>query len=175
MVNLAYGGGGSGNNISYILEHPQDMMVDYVRVWQGTGGSVNAADISDAPATSFWNWPPQLLMHINDSIDISGVSLVYMPDGRLNVINNQNLVLYRTDIPPHPCDSQCQVAFQNDGNFVFSDSKGPYWSAGTWGRNAAILTFSNVEPYLEITDEMCNSVWSTTNKTSSFQHSVRSE
>ena len=165
------------NNISYILDHPQDMLVEYVRVWQGRGGSARAADTSDAPALSWWNWPPpQFSMKVGDRIDISGVSLLYSADGRLSIVNNQQVVLYQTDIAPHACDSSCQALFQNDGNFVFSDLKGAYWAAGTWGRGASFITLSSTSPYLEITDTNCNSVWSTANRTNSFTRpSIRSD
>jgi beta-glucanase (GH16 family) len=42
MVNLAIGGGSSRNNETNLNKGPQDMLVQYVKVWQGSGGSNNA-------------------------------------------------------------------------------------------------------------------------------------
>ena len=72
-----------------------------------------------------------------------------------------------TDIPEHHCDSSCEAVFQNDGNLVLRDSQGVYWAAGTWGRNAGILTLQNEPPYLLIQDSQCDIVWTTANKTQS--------
>ena len=165
MVNLAYGGGGDDNNVSYILDHPQDMAVEYVRVWQGSGGSKRAADISDAPAVTFWNYPPQFSLQQGAAMTISGVSLSLRDDGRLAVLNSQQRVLWMSGGPAHVCNGTCVAAFQNDGNLVFRDDSGPYWSAGTYGRNAAILTLQNTPPYLLISDTKCNTVWTTENVT----------
>jgi hypothetical protein len=77
-----------------------------------------------------------------------------------------------TDIAPHSCDSSCQAVFQNDGNLIMKDSKGVYWSAGTWGRNAAIFTLQNEPPYLLISDAQCNVVWTTANITQSVYPSM---
>ena len=164
---------GDSNNVSYILDNPQSMLVDYVRVWQGSGGSARASDVSDATALGWWGWPPQFALPMGQPVNISGVSLLLQPDGRLAVINTQQRVLYMTDIAAHSCNASCEAVFQNDGNLVLRDAQNVYWSAGTWGRNAAILTLQNEPPYLLIQDSQCNVVWTTANKTQSLQPSLQ--
>src|SRR5271156_104630 len=48
MLDSAYGGGYSGNNVSNLLTHPQDLQVQHVRVWQGSGGSNSNATLTPA-------------------------------------------------------------------------------------------------------------------------------
>jgi len=174
MANLAYGGGGSGNNISYILDHPQDMLIDYIRVWQGSNGSANAADYTEAPAISWWT--AAFNLSVNQVISISGTSMTLGTDGRLQIINNQKVVLYSTDIPAQPgcANGSCYAYFQNDGNFVFHNSTGLYWNSRTWNNNEGMMTFSNSYPYLEIFTPMCQSLWNTSNKTISLTEDVKS-
>ena len=142
------------------------MLVEYVRVWQGSGGSDHASDVSDAPAITFWNYPPQFSMQPGDAYNISGVALLFGWDGRLALYNSQQRLLWRSAFPAVKCDASCAVVFQNDGNLVFRNSSGVYWAAGTYGRNAAILTLQNTPPYLLISDTQCNTVWTTDNITS---------
>ena len=73
---------GDSNNVSYILDNPQSMLVDYVRVWQGSGGSARASDVSDAPALGWWGYPPQFSLSMGSAYNISGVSLQLLADGR---------------------------------------------------------------------------------------------
>jgi len=177
MVDLAYGGGGSGNNVTYIFDHPQDMLVDYVRVWQGSGGSDHATDTSDAPALSWWTagsyWQPDFpgwILNGNQIVNISGVTLSLPASGRLTVTTNTGLIVYATDIPVQnpPCDSTCKAVFQNDGNLVLNNAKGAYWGSNTWGNEGGLFSFMNEPPYLAIYDSMCNPLWSTANKTKSI-------
>jgi hypothetical protein len=52
--------------------------------------------------------------------------------------------------------------FQNDGNFVLSSpTNKAYWTSQSWGNNMGWMTFSNRAPYIEITSEKDQTLWST--------------
>ena len=171
MVNLAYGGGGSGNNISYILDHEQLMQVLYVRAWQGSGGSANANDSSQAAALSYWT--ASLTLVSPQRIDYLHTALVYGKDGNLVFLDTTtNNVLWATNFTTVDCSpSGCQAVFQNDGNFVLRDGKGQwYYGSNTWGDNGGSLTIQNERPYMLIYDDDCGLMWSTDNETAWYHN-----
>ena len=171
MVNLAYGGGGSGNNISYILDHPQLMEVQYVRAWQGAGGSANANDSSQAAALYYWT--AGLTLTSPQRIDYLATALVYGKDGNLAFVDTASgSPLWSTNFTGLDCSpSGCTAKFQNDGNFVFLDGKGQwYYGTNTWGDNGGSMTVQNERPYMLIYDDDCGLLWSTDNETAWYHN-----
>ena len=172
MVNLAYGGGGPGNNISYILDHDQLMYVQYVRAWQGSGGSAKANDTSAAPALSYW--PTGLTLVSPQRIDYLNTAVLFNRDGNLQVVNSvTNRVLWSTNFTGIICVGNfgaCTASFQNDGNFVFHDGAGKvYYATGTYSNNVGSLTLDSEKPYIVIYGGDCEVLWSTDhNNTDSY-------
>jgi hypothetical protein len=160
MVDLAYGGGYSGNVISNLLNGPQDMQVKYIRVWQGSGGSNgNATDTSRLNSITYPT--AGLTLTSGSRVDIRGVSLIFTRDGNLELTDSRNKVLWKTNLTVE-CGSGCRAVFQNDGNFVLSSpTNKAYWTSQSWGNNMGWMTFSNRAPYIEITSEKDQTLWST--------------
>jgi beta-glucanase (GH16 family) len=160
MVDLAYGGGYSGNDISHLLSGPQDMQVQYIRVWQGSGGSNGTA--TDTSSLNSITYPPAGLTLTNGShVDIRGVSLIFTDGGNLEITDSRKKVLWKTDVPAQ-CGGACRAVFQNDGNLVLSSpGNKAYWTSQSWNNNLGWMTFSNRAPYLEISSEKDQTLWST--------------
>jgi len=159
MIDLAYGGGYSGNFVSNLLKGPQDMQVRYVRVWQGSGGSNGPSVTSDLNSIAY---PPAGLVLANRSrVDIRGLSLTFTNDGNLEITDALGNVLWKTNTSV-PCGRACRAVFQNDGNLVLSGpTNKPYWTSKSWNNNLGWMTFSNRAPYLEITNEKDKILWTT--------------
>jgi len=161
MVNLAIGGGGSTNNQTNFDKGPQDMYVQYVKVWQGSGGSANGNNTAGALSLTWAT--ADFTLNSSQSIVIDGVTLTFTSKGSLQVTQNgSNKLLYTSNSDNAKCTSNnCYAYFQNDGNFVFHDSSSDvYWASNTWGNNEGSLTFQNVPPYVQIHDGHCNVIWS---------------
>ena len=172
MVNLAYGGGGPGNNISYILDHEQLMEVQYVRAWQGSGGSANANDTSQAAALYYWATGLNLVSP--QRVDFLDTALVLTNDGNLAFLDaTSGDTLWATNFTGIDCKpAGCQALFQNDGNFVFRDGKGNgYYGTDTWGDNGGSMTVQGERPYMMIYDDNCGLLWSTDNETAWYHNS----
>ena len=175
MVNLAYGGGGPGNNISYILDHPQLMYVQYVKAWQGSGGSIHANDTSHAAALYYWT--TGLTLTSPQRIDYLHTALLYNSDGNLQFIDSSTgHILWATNFTGIDCGTTgCQAVFQNDGNFVFHDGTGKvYFATDTWGDNGGSMTVQNERPYILIYDDNCGLLWSTDNETALYHDDAAS-
>lgn len=161
MVNLAIGGGSSRNNQTNLNKGPQDMFVQYVKVWQGSGGSANGNSTNGAFSLT---WPTAAFtLNAGQKIVINGSTLTFTSKGSLQVIDNgSGDIVYNSNSDNAACASTtCYAYFQNDGNFVFH--AGPntvYWSSNTWGDNMGSLTFNYLPPYLVIHDGNCNPMWS---------------
>jgi len=160
MVDLAYGGGYSGNVISNLLNGPQDLQVQYIRVWQGSGGSNGTA--TDTSTLNSITYPAAgLTLTAGSRVDIRGVSLIFTRDGNLELTDPRHHVLWKTNLTVE-CGGGCRAVFQNDGNFVLSTpGNKAYWTSQSWGNNMGWMTFSNRAPYLEITNEKDERLWST--------------
>ena len=171
MVNLAYGGGGSGNNISYILTHEQLMYVQYVKAWQGSGGSAHANDTSHAPALYYWT--SGLTLRSPARVDFLDRALLFGVDGNLQVVaaGGAARVLWATNFTGVACGAGgCQAVFQNDGNFVLHDGSGAvYFGTDTWGNNGGSMTVQGERPYIVIYDDDCGVKWSTDNETAWYR------
>jgi len=161
MVNLAIGGGSSRNNQTNLQKGPQDMLVQYVKVWQGSGGSKNGNSTEGALALTWAT--TDFTLNAGQSIVINGTTLTFTSKGSLQVLaNGSGTLLYNSNSDNANCAStNCYAYFQNDGNFVFhAGANNVYWSSGTWGNNEGSLTFSNTPPYLVIRDGNCKPMWS---------------
>ena len=170
MANLAYGGGGPGNNISYILTHEQRMEVQYIRAWQGSGGSAQANDSSQAAALYYW--PTALTLVSPQRIDFLRTALTLADDGNLAFLDTAtNTTLWSTAFSAVNCaPGGCTAKFQNDGNFVALDgAEQVYWATNTWGNNAGSMTVQAVRPYAIIYDDDCGVLWSTDNETAWYR------
>jgi len=161
MVNLAIGGGSSRNNQTNLNKGPQDMLVQYVKVWQGTGGSSNGNSTAGALSLT---WPTaHFTLNASQSIAINGTTLTFTSKGSLEVTENgSGTLVYTSNSDNANCaTTNCYAYFQNDGNFVFHDgASNVYWASNTWGDNMGSLTFNNNSPYLVIHDGNCNPMWS---------------
>jgi beta-glucanase (GH16 family) len=160
MVDLAYGGGYSGNIVSNLLKGPQDMQVRYVRVWQGSGGSKGTSTgTSNLNSISYAS--AGLTLAQGSHVDIRGVSLSFSNSGKLAITDSAGNILWQTDKSVQ-CGGTCRAVFQNDGNLVLSGpSNKPYWTSHTWNNNVGSMTFSNHAPYLEIMDGNAKILWTT--------------
>ena len=161
LIDLAYGGGGSGNNISYIKDHPQDMHVEWVKVWQGTGGSKNANDTSKATARSFNN--AQLTIPQGESVSVIGTILALNQSGSLLLIVNDKLAWASPGSVNCLNKGGCSAHYQNDGNFVLNDGTGAaYWGTSTWNVGSSIEITQNY-PWLAIYSFNCTKIWNPVN------------
>jgi len=163
MVNLAYGGGGPSNQPSPALDTggPRDMLVKYVKVWQGTGGSVLASNTNEGAKALAFTTDWQLTN--GQSVVISKVSL--------SVTNTGDLVVYDTTKSPNSviwhnsksgdCSVLCKYIFQGDGNFVgYSNGGSSYlWDTATYNKNASAVVLSNTAPFFGIVDQNGKYVW----------------
>jgi len=167
MVNLAYGGGGSSNDKTALDKGgPRDMLVQYVRVWQGKGGSVSQSNPKEGANTLSFNGGFQLSS--GQGVSLKGASLNVTERGTLVVYNTNsspNTVLWSSQItadcgfPP----TMCRYTYQGDGNFEAYDVNAqPYWGTATYNKNASAITFSNTAPYLSIADQFGKKVWQST-------------
>jgi len=160
LVNLAYGGGDSNNNASSLEHGPKDLLVEYVRVWQGSGGSQSGNSTASALSLSFTT--AGLTVAAGEKIAINGSTLLVTSDGDAQVNNSTGGVVWHTGTNAD-CSSPtaCKLVFQNDGNLVMylpAGSNG--WASNSWGNNMGSLEFANSPPYLQVFDENCNAVWS---------------
>jgi len=157
MVNLAYGGAGGNNNPPQDFQ--QDLLVEYVKVWQGYGGSANAFATNNASSITWATGG--LTLNTGQQVNILGVSLVFTQDGNLEAVGSSGNIIWQTNTTQNcSVGSGCICYFQSDGNFVSYNNNHPYWAAGVYNNNEGALTFSNELPYLLIVDSNCNSLWS---------------
>jgi beta-glucanase (GH16 family) len=160
MVNLAIGGGSNLNNETNLRKGPQDMLVKYVKVWQGSGGSANGNSTAGALSLT---WPTaQFTLNAGQKIVINGTTLTFTSKGSLQVLENgSGTIVYNSNSDNANCASNaCYAYFQNDGNLVFHAGTTVYWASNTWGNNEGSLSFGNTPPYLVIHDGHCNPMWS---------------
>ena len=156
MLDMAYGQGYSGNNVSNILNHPQDMQVQYVRVWQGSGGSTTSTSNSNSITYS----PAKLTLAHGASVSILGASLIFTNGGNLEVTDSHGKILWQSKTSVQ-CSGNCRAVFQNDGNLVlYGATNSPYWTSHTWNNNLGSLTFSNRTPYLKVMNGSGKTLWS---------------
>jgi len=140
------------------ITSPQDYLVKYVKVWQGSGGSQNGFDTAQSDSIT---WPTAgFNLTENGKVVLKNITLTFQ-SGDL-IINTQNgQQLWHTATTQTCTGTGCIANFQNDGNFVFSNNGKVYWSSSTWDNNMGSLTFFTQSPYLEIRDGPCNIKWST--------------
>jgi len=158
MINLAYGRGYAGNDVSNLLNGPQDMQIKYVRVWQGSGGS-NGVPPGTSSLNSISYATAGLTLAPGSHVAIKGVRLTFTNSGNLEITDSLRKILWQTNTSGQ-CGSTCRAVFQNDGNLVlYGAANKPYWMSKTWNNNIASMTFSNRPPYLEIVDGNAKILW----------------
>ncbi len=160
MLDLAYGGGYAGNTVSNLLKGPQDMQVQYVRVWQGSGGSTSTSTVTSN--LNFISYAPAGLTLAHGSrVDILGASLMFTNGGNLEVTDSLGNIVWQTNTSVQ-CGGTCRAVFQNDGNLVlYGPTNKAYWTSQSWNNNLGWMKFSNQAPYLEITNENDKVLWTT--------------
>jgi len=157
LVDLAYGGGGNDNNVTNLDSGPQDMLVEYVKVWQGAGGSKGPNSTAPWDAATFKT--AGLTLKPSDQVNINGVNLVFTTTGSLQVTDAKGATLWQSG-SSSPCSTGCTAVFQNDGNFVLNDKDGKaYWGTSTWANNMGSMALYNKPPYLQIYDSKCTLLW----------------
>jgi len=155
LVNLAYGNGDNAPSGANFL---QDMLVDYVQVWQGSGGSANGFSSTNSNDIT---WATAgLTLKNGQQFSIRNANIVLTNNGNFQITDGHGSVLWQTGITKE-CTSGCTLVFQNDGNLVLNDSGKPFWSSGTYNNNVGSMQFSNQPPYLQIMDQKCNVLWIT--------------
>eukprot|EP01121_Diplochlamys_sp_Union-15-3_P017799 TRINITY_DN6347_c0_g1_i2.p1 TRINITY_DN6347_c0_g1~~TRINITY_DN6347_c0_g1_i2.p1 ORF type:complete len:291 (+),score=46.61 TRINITY_DN6347_c0_g1_i2:259-1131(+) len=155
MVDLAYRTGSDKPPAGFI----DDMLVQYVRVWQGSGGSAKAFDFSDANSHTWES--TQLKIFAGDKVSVKNIDLFFNETGDLQLKDSKGDILWHSETT---CTNKCYAYFQNDGNFVILDQTGKaYWASNTWGNNMGVLVLSNESPFLRILDGSCNKKWSPIN------------
>jgi beta-glucanase (GH16 family) len=160
MINLAYGGGYAGNDVSNLLNGPQDMQIKYVRVWQGSGGS-NGASTGTSSLNSISYATGGLTLARGSRVAIKGVRLRFTNSGNLEITDSLGNIVWQTNTSGQ-CGNTCLTVFQDDGNLVlYGPANNTYWMSKTWNNNIAWMTFSNRAPYLEIVDGNARILWTT--------------
>lgn len=157
LVNLAVGGGDE-TNAPQLLPSPQDMTVEYVKVWQGRGGSSPANEI---PVRSF---PPgEEILRTGAAVSVSKVELTFDGAGSLVLVDRATgQSLWSNQVR---CTGDCSVRFQHDGNIVQYQASQPVWASNTTAPSmrGALLYLSSRPPHLLLADRSCPDsriVWS---------------
>jgi len=158
MVDLAYGGGSSRNNASNLDNNPRDMLVEYVRVWQGSGGSKGPNSTALWGSASFRT--AGLSLKPSEQVNINGANLGFTTTGNLEVTDSKGSILWQTGTTSS-CSTGCTAIFQNDGNLVLYSADGKViWGANTWNNNMGSMAFNSQPPYLQIFNQECTVLWS---------------
>jgi len=159
MLNLATGGGGNTNNATNLNRGPQDMLVEYVRVWQGSGGS---ADANSTTGASSLTWlTSQFTLNAGETIQINGTSMTVTKEGDWQVLDTQGNILWHSNTTNANCATQtCYADFQNDGNLLLKYGNTAYWGTSTWGDNMGSMTFQNQPPWIVVHNYDCHPLWS---------------
>jgi len=139
---------------------PQDMQIEYVRVWQGQGGSRDAFSTSKSAGVA---WDTAALTLVSGNvIDLKGVTLSLSINGSIHIVDLcGNIVWDAKTQAPNNCNPMCSLVFQNDGNLVLNEGGKAYWSSATYGNNMGSMEFVNTPPYLNIYTAECTLMWST--------------
>jgi len=139
---------------------PQDMQIEYVRVWQGKGGSKDAFSTSKSTRVA---WDTAALTLVSGNvIDLKDVTLSLSINGSIHIVDScGNIVWDAKTLAPNNCNPMCSLIFQNDGNLVLNEGGKPYWSSATYGNNMGSMEFVNTPPFLNIYTGECKLMWST--------------
>ena len=173
MVNMAYGGGTNINNETNLDRNTLDLLVQYVRVWQGSGGSAASNSTRDADQLTYG--PGEMVLYVGKMLEINGAALILFQSGNLVLINTTTgHFLWQTGTSSAHCLSTCLVGFQGDGNLVMYDDNGQaFWSSRTWSNNEGSMTIINQDPYIIIYGIYCVQLWTTHNTTTTTPRTSR--
>jgi hypothetical protein len=89
---------------------------------------------------------------------IGGLTLRLTADADFQVVDGAGAVLWHTDTSA-PCDGNCRVVLQGDGNLVLRGPAGTLWESGTSTSPGATMIFQPRESYLTIRDADYDVVW----------------
>ena len=145
----------------FLRGNPQDMLVEYVKVWQGSGGSDGVFTTADVNSITFSPSFDGQQYKINTTFPTllsGGYQLAITTTGKLQFVDSLNKVLWQTNTTSsceNPGDCTLEFAY---GDLYLKNGGSTIWRTYTSGKSVGFV-LSNTSPYLQLVDIYCGTYW----------------